>query len=78
MKTFVVEVKTQFGPKAGTWMRFETYQAKTKAEAINNARRFNRLHECLDFRSNGLIWWRAREAVAGSVDAESNADCPMG
>ena len=74
MKTYVVEVKAQYGRKAGQWTRFESFPAKSKAEAIKAARRYNKLHWCLDYRSDGLLWWRASEVESGSVAAESNAD----
>ncbi len=64
MKTFLVEVMTQYGSRfepAHIWRTFETYSANSKREAIRQARRYNTLHGCLDGRSNGLIWWRAIE-----------------
>jgi len=61
LKTFDVEVKTQFGRRTADWSYFNSYYARTKRDAIRQAKRENHDGGCFDGRTHGLIWWRAIE-----------------
>lgn len=66
LKTFLVEVKTQFetcNDRTKTWTKFNTYSAKDKAEAVKRARRDNFTNMTYDNRTFGLVWFRATEVA---------------
>lgn len=65
LRTFRVEVRTQYAPGSErhflTWGTFGRYEARSKAEAIGQAKRENERGGCIDGRTHGLAWWRAIE-----------------
>jgi hypothetical protein len=71
LKTYRVEIRTQFETctqRTREWSAFNTYRARSKADAVKAARRENDHGGCFDGRTHGLIWWRAIE-VEDSSDA---------
>lgn len=68
MKRYLVECKFQFkgfsGARPGEWGRFNEYNARTKSDAIQQARAENRNGDCLS--GCGLVNWRAVEIGGAS------------
>lgn len=65
LRLYRVEVRTQYAPAVERrfleWGTFGTYHARSKAEAIKQAKRENERGGCIDGRTHGLAWWRAIE-----------------
>lgn len=74
LKTFLVEVKTQFdtcNDRTTSWTKFGTYETKDKAEAIKRARRDNFTNMWYDNKTFGLVWFRATEVVENAPNVSA-------
>jgi hypothetical protein len=73
MKSFLVSARTQFAThrKENVWHFFRRIDARTKGEAVEQARRENRNH--MIYSGLGLVWFRATEAEH-EIDQKARAE----